>query len=149
MKSRKWLAYGLKLLGQRDYTWNELSFRLEKKGAGAEDRKEVRQYLLEKGYLREEQLVSQLVEQQLKRGRGLLYIKNLLERRKVEKEVISQVIGNFDYEAELSAARDYLERCRRKCQKDFSELRLRSRGFSAWTIERLREHYRDQEKFRN
>jgi len=141
VRNKNLLGYALRLLGRRDYSRQELAGRLSSRGS-VQQAEEVLAYLEEKGLIRDEQLAFRLVKEKLASGHGWLYIQALLERRGFPSWLIKQLAAKFDYQQELAAARAYLAR-RLKRGKKVSELSLRSRGFSAETLRKLRKEMYD------
>lgn len=141
MRNKNLLGYALRLLGKRDYSRQELAGKLSSRGS-VQQAQEVLAYLEKKGLIQDEELASRLVKEKLASGHGWLYIQALLERKGFPSWLINQLAADFDYQQELAVAREYLAR-KLKRGKKVSELSLKSRGFSAETLKKLRKEMYD------
>jgi len=141
VRNKNLLGYALRLLGKRDYSRQELAGKLSSRGS-VQQAQEVLAYLEKKGLIQDEELASRLVKEKLASGHGWLYIQALLERKGFPSWLINQLAADFDYQQELAVAREYLAR-KLKRGKKVSELSLKSRGFSAETLKKLRKEMYD------
>jgi len=97
------LDLAIRALRFRDRTAAELEARLEQRGVGEADREQALETLERIGYVDDERFARMRAEQLADRGSGDALIRDDLERRGVDADVVELAIGALDVERERAA----------------------------------------------
>ncbi len=89
---------------------SSLRYRLVRRGFEGEAIDRVLEQLSQDGYLDDDGFASALVQSQLRRGHGQLYIERFLRARGIPGSVISGILSSWPLEDEIEAAKAYAER---------------------------------------
>ncbi len=118
-------GYALWLLSKRDYFVDEIRDKLYRKGYSQEEIEEAIKYLIEEGYLNDEELKERYKERFLEKGKSSYYIRKKLFSKGFKGEI------EISFEDELKSAL-YLLRFKYKKGKNYKDIVkfLSYRGFS-------------------
>jgi len=138
------LKDALKILSISEVSESKLRFSLQKKGYGENEISEVLCYLRKRNLINNSRLCTILTEKHIRRKKGINYIREILSLHGIPEDIISSTLAKIYPESlEYKLAKDIVE----SLKKPLSEaiLKLKSRGFSERTIEKLTEEKSGQQ----
>ena len=139
--------YALTLLNYRDYSIAEMQEKLKKCSVSDADIKAVTDKLCGYGFLDEKRYALRVYDSWLaKKYYGKGYLKNTLQKRSVDDEIINEVAGLVEADAEIerccAAADSYIKKKKRSSFEDAMKVKaglgrfLFARGFSVDLIKK-------------
>jgi len=133
----------LKRLRIAESSESTLRLFLEKKGYGKKEIAEVIDYLKTKKFVDDYRYCTILIEKYIRKKKGIGYIHNILSLHGIPENIISTTLAKTYPEGlEYTLAENVLKSIKKKSPVQ-SISRLKSRGFSEKTIEKLIEKYRE------
>ena len=124
----------LKILGSRNFSEAEMVKRLVGKGESQENSEEAVSWLVELGYVNDENYASLIVEHYSNKGYGMARIKDELFRRGIPRSLWDSVLSSLDCENMSEAAFGFLSKKLRGSSEENDVRRARDalvrRGFS-------------------
>ncbi|HPP07683.1 MAG TPA: regulatory protein RecX [bacterium] len=136
-KQNSVLRDALKILRIKEVSEFNLRQALEKKGYRDPELSETINYLKSKNFLSDYRLCSLIIEKNIKKKRGLNYIRYFLANQGVPEHIISETLARMYPESlEYNIAKELVL----SLKKPFRRVLyiLNSRGFSEQTIEKLK-----------
>ncbi|MCL2221732.1 MAG: recombination regulator RecX [Oscillospiraceae bacterium] len=124
----------LKILGNRNFSEAEMIKRLTSKGESLEDAEETAAWLVELGYISDENYASLIVEHYSSKGYGITRVKDELYKRGVPRELWDSALFALDDESVSEAVSRFLTK-KLRGSRDEDDVRkardaLVRRGFS-------------------
>lgn len=137
-KNKQILTYALKLLKIKEFSESKLRNLLEKKGYNEPEISETIDYLKKRNFLSDERFIKIVIEKNLKKKKGLDYIRYILFNSGISENTISETLARMYPESlEYKIAKELVSSLKKPLQKVVHI--LVSRGFSEGTIEKIRE----------
>jgi len=100
----------LKILGNRNFSEAEMIKRLTGKGESREDAEEAAAWLVELGYINDENYASLIVEHYSSKGYGITRVKDELYKRGIPRELRDLALSALDNESVSEAALVFLRK---------------------------------------
>lgn len=137
-KNKNILIDALKFLKIKESSEAKLRNTLEKKGYTEQEISEVIDYLKKRNFLNDERFARIVIEKNLRRKKGLNYIRYLLSSSGISETTISQILAKMYPESlEYKIAKELFSSLKKPLQKALYT--LSSRGFTENTIEKIKE----------
>jgi len=139
VKNKESFSYAIKLLGKKSYSKKELEEKLYKKF----DKKEVKNIISRLcfyKYIDDEKLARDILTTSFEKNRGFFYILATLKKREIPEKIISKIKEEFDFEKEFCVAEEFFSKNKKENPSTLI-LKLKSRGFSDETIQKIIDEY--------
>lgn len=139
-KSTSILKDALRILSISEVSESKLKSSLQKKGYKQEDILDVLDYLREKRFIDDIRFCTILIKKHINKEKGINYIRQLLSMHGIPENTITGILAKtYPQSLEYKVAKNFLKSLKLPFPKAI--LKLKTRGFSEETIEKLTEEF--------